>query len=69
MHEQQHKPEQDALFDIGRQDEVGCVWACTPRGRSDILCQNLSRAEKVSQSCLSALLAKMRAGRYKPGSR
>jgi len=51
-----NEPEQDTLFDIEGPDEDGCVWACSPGGRRDIWCQNLSPAEKVAEK-LSQWLA------------
>jgi hypothetical protein len=44
-----HEPKHEALFDIEGPDEDGCVWAYSPGGRRDILCQNLGPAEKVAE--------------------
>ena len=39
-------PEQNALFQLERPDEDGCVWICSAEGR-DVWCQNLGPAKKV----------------------
>ena len=43
-----HEPEQDALFQIEGPDEDGCVWVCSAAGR-DVWCQNLGPAEKAAE--------------------
>ena len=42
------EPEQDALFELQRPDEDGCVCACLPTGR-DVWCTNLGPVAKVAE--------------------